>query len=311
MKYNIPKRALGKTGLDVTVISLGGAALGSNPNRLLYGKSVSDDVAIDTVKEALKDGINYIDTSPLYGESERRIGLAIEGIKRSSFILSTKAGTRPKMEGYSARDFRRSVEMSLETLGVKYIDVLNIHDPTESDFKKAISIGGAFEEMLKMREEGLVRFFGLGVRSLKLHEEFVKSGRADVILTWMDYNLLRQNAKSLLDLCKKKDVGVVIGAPLCMGYLSGKDPRKIPSSHHHPVPSEIDMEKLIEMFEWCREKGVNLQQINNHFILNNPAATTVLIGAASPEEVRENIETAINPLDSQLYEEFFKKFPIN
>jgi len=308
MKYHLPKRTLGRTGLDVTVISFGGAAIGSNPKLLLYGMSVSDAVAIDTVNAALDRGINYIDTSPLYGESERRIGIALKGTDRKSFILSTKAGTRPFLKGYSSRDFRKSVEMSLKTLGTEYIDILYIHDPEEEDFKKAMGKAGAFEEMLKMRDEGLIRFFGLGVRSHQLHRKFIESGNADVILTWLDYNLLRQSAKDLLHLCKERNVGAVIGSPLCMGYLSGKDPRLIPREHHHDISKEVDMKKLADMYSWCKERGIDLQQINNRFILDNPGATTVLIGAASPKEVRENIETITNPLDINMYREFLDKF---
>lgn len=311
MRYDIPKRTLGRTGLNVTVISLGGAPLGSTKDCFFYGREVGDDPAINTVRVALESGINYIDTSPLYGDSERRIGMAIRGIDRKSFVLSTKAGTRPGLKGYSAKDFRKSVEMSLSSLGVDYVDILNIHDPDEKDFAYAMSRGGAFEEMLKMREEGLIRFFGLGARPHELHRRFIESGNADVILTFLDYNLLRQNANNLLHLCRERNVGAVIGSPLCMGYLSGKDPRTIPSSHHHNMSVEVDMKRLFEMYDWCKKKGIGLQQINNHFILEHPGVSTVLIGASSPDEVRENIRTIIDPLDTKLYKEFLDRFQLS
>lgn len=207
MNYSIPRRKFGRTGLEISIISLGGGPIGSNNNRFLYGRTVDDKTAIKTVEAALERGINYIDTSPFYGESERRIGRALKGVDRNSFFLSTKAGTHPVFKGYSAEKFRRSVEASLETLGVDYFDVLNIHDPEEKDFEEVMNEGGALEEMFKMREKGIIKFFGLGVRSHQLHKRFIESGNADVILTWLDYNLLRQSAGDLLNLCKERNVG--------------------------------------------------------------------------------------------------------
>src|SRR5438309_10537149 len=88
----IPLRRLGRTGLDVTRFSLGGAGIGRRDN-------VDDSSAAETVQRALAAGINYIDTSPLYGESERRVGLALEGVPRDSYVLSTKTGTHPERRG--------------------------------------------------------------------------------------------------------------------------------------------------------------------------------------------------------------------
>jgi aryl-alcohol dehydrogenase-like predicted oxidoreductase len=304
MNTQLHKRRLGKTDLDVTEI-------GSSSECTFFGRPNDDETAAKTVIYALENGINLIDTSPLYAESQRRIGIALRDYgKRQSFILSCKAGTHPEIKGYTADAFRKSVEDSLKTLHTDYLDILHIHDPEEIDFETAMTPEGALEEMIKMKEERIIRYFGLGVRSHELHRRFIESGYADVILTWLDYNLLRQNASELLTLCRRMDVGVMIGAPLCQGYLSGKDPRLIPKTHHHDMSKEVDLKKLYEMYDWCKDKNVNLQEFNNHFILQNPNADTIIIGAASPLEVKENIDSITKPFNWGLYEEFLDTFNI-
>ncbi len=115
------KRRLGRTELLVTSLSLGGARIGSD--------HVTDDEAIEAVHRAITLGINYLDTSPLYGESERRVGLALADGWREKIYLATKTGTHPKWRGdYSASGTRRSVENSLRLLGTDYLDVCLVHD---------------------------------------------------------------------------------------------------------------------------------------------------------------------------------------
>ena len=311
MSNQLLKRKLGKTGLYVTEISLGGAGVGSSSEITFFGKPNNDENAIKTVIYALDNGINLIDTSPLYAESQKRIGIALKEYgKRHSFILSSKAGTHPELKGYTADIFRKSVEDSLRTLHTDYLDILHIHDPEETDFETAMNSGGALEEMIKMREEGIIRYLGLGVRSHELHRRFIESGNADVILTWMDYNLLRQSGRELLSLCGKEGVGVMVGSPLCQGYLSGKDPRLIPKTHHHDMSKEANFKKLYNMYDWCRSRNANLQEFNNHFIKQNPNVSTIVIGAASPQEVRENMESITKPFNWELYEEFLDTFNI-
>ena len=112
----LPKRRLGRTNLEVTSLSLGGAGLGRD--------DVTDDQAVDAVHRAIELGINYLDTSPLYGESERRVGLALDRGWREKVYLATKTGTHPQWRGdYSASGTRRSVENSLRLLKTDNLDV--------------------------------------------------------------------------------------------------------------------------------------------------------------------------------------------
>ncbi len=132
----LPKRRLGRTELGGTCLGMGGARIGGN--------DVSDVEAVEAVRRAITLGINYLDTSPLYGESERRIGLALADGWREKIYLATKTCTHPKWRGdYSASGTRRSVENSLSLLGTDYLDVCLAHDPSNMD--PVIAKDGALE----------------------------------------------------------------------------------------------------------------------------------------------------------------------
>jgi aryl-alcohol dehydrogenase-like predicted oxidoreductase len=171
------------SGKPLSKLSLGGAALGSCKDKVFFGKTISDVQAIETVLEALNNGINLIDTSPFYGDSERKIGMALlEYGNRESVLISTKAGTHPSIKGYSADIIKRSIDNSLKQLQVSYLDIVHIHDPGIDDFDKLMEDGGGIETLTELRYQGVIRNIGLGVRDHKLHSKFINSGFADVIL---------------------------------------------------------------------------------------------------------------------------------
>ena len=123
----------------------------------------TDDEAVEAVHRAIDLGINYLDTAPLYGESERRVGLALADGWREKIYLATKTGTHPEWRGdFSAAGTRRSVENSLRLLGTDYLDVCLVHDP--DSMAPVVAKDGALDELQRMREEGLIKFIGLGVR---------------------------------------------------------------------------------------------------------------------------------------------------
>ena len=186
----MPLRRLGRTGLEVTGLSMGGAGIGRG--------DVTDDDAVEAVHRGIELGINYLNTSPLYGESERRVGLGLADGWREKVFLATKTGTHPEWRGdFSASGTRKSVENSLCLLGTDYLDVCLVYDP--DSMSPIIAKGCALEELQRMREEGLIRFIGLGVREHEFHRIAIATGLVDVILTYLDYTLLSQTtADSLL-----------------------------------------------------------------------------------------------------------------
>jgi hypothetical protein len=145
----MPRRAFGKTGLSVSVFGLGCFPVGG----------IADDAeAVALVRHALDQGCTYLDTAPSYsdGVSERRVGAAIKGRPRESFVLATKTHTRTE------RDARRDLERSLERLGVQQIDLVQVHAVSDAaDLERALAPEGPLAALKKAREEKLVRFLGV------------------------------------------------------------------------------------------------------------------------------------------------------
>ena len=286
----LPLRRLGRTDLKVTAFGMGGAGIGRS--------NVTDDEAIEAVHRAIELGVNYLDTAPLYGESERRVGLALAGGWREKVYLATKTGTHPEWRGdYSASGTRRSVENSLRLLGTDYLDVCLVHDPSSMD--PVIAKDGAFDELQRMREEGLVKFIGLGVREHKFHRIAIETGVVDVILTYLDYTLLSQTvADSLIPLATENDIGVINGSPIAMGLLSGLEP----DADSKPP----DGEKAYQLWQWAEENNQNLLNLAIQFCLRQPLIHTNLTGSKDAIEVEQNFAAATTPVP----EEIWKRLPI-
>ncbi len=283
----LQKRRLGRTELQVTSLSLGGARIG--------GSNVTDDEAVGTVRRAITLGINYLDTSPLYGESESRIGLALADGWREKIYLATKTGTHPKWRGdYSAAGTRRSVENSLRLLGTDYLDVCLVHDPSNMD--PVVTKGGALDELQRMREEGLVKFIGLGVREHEFHKIAIETGIVDVILTYLDYTLLSQTANEwLLSFASENDIGVINGSPIAAGLLSGVEP----NVKERPPEGE----KAYKLWQWAVDNNLNLLNLAIQFCLRQPLIATNLTGSKNATEVEQNFAAATTPVSEDVWKQ--------
>ncbi len=284
---------LGRTGLEVSALSLGGAGIGGG-----Y-QPVSDREGIETVQYALAHDINYIDTSPLYGESERRIGLALEGVPRRQYVLSTKTGTHPQREGdYSWDGTLWSVENSLRLLKTDYIDLLLVHDPSnEQDMDAIFAPRGAIEALGHLKAQGVIGFSGLGQRNHDWHRRAILSGRFDVILTYNDYHPIRTTAltQGLLELAKQHDVGVINGSPLAHGLLNGVDPQVVNASRNMRW-GEQEVAAAQRLYDWCRANGVPMLAVVLQFCLRQPLIDCTLTGAKTASELAQNLEAVQTPM---------------
>lgn len=292
----LPRRRLGRTEMHVTELALGGVGIGG-----LYGP-VEEERAAGAVRRALDLGINYIDTSPLYMASEERLGRVFRamGGKPADLYLSTKMGTHPARRGdYSAEGARWSVENSLRLLGVDAVDCLLIHDPrSEAELEQALGLGGAVEELERMRDAGVVRSIGLGVREHHYHRRAIASGKIDVILTYGDYNLVRQTAAPLIDAAAAAGVGVIAAQAVLAGLLTGPDPR-----HEERLRGHRDLAAALDWRDWALERGASLQALAIQFCLRNPKVGCVLVGAKTAQEVEENVAAATQPIAAAIWRE--------
>jgi aryl-alcohol dehydrogenase-like predicted oxidoreductase len=291
----LERRRLGRTGMDVTVVGCGGVALGS----FHAGEEIDDAQAIATLRRAYEVGINYVDSSPLYNESERRFGLALRelGGKPPGTFISTKTGTHPSRRyDYSAEATRWSVRNSLELLGLDSVDMVLVHDPPSME--PVLAPGGALDELERMRDEGLLRAIGLGCRPLEHHRQAVRSGRLDALLTFGAYSLLAQEAADLIDEAHSAGVGVIVAQAIVAGLLAGPDPALSERMRGRP-----EYARARPWWIWANERGLPLQAVAVQWVLRNPKVGCVLIGPRAPAEVEENVRLAATPLPEAVWAE--------
>lgn len=290
-------RPLGRTQVQVTALSLGGAGLGG-----IFGP-VSDAEGVAAVEKALELGLNYLDTSPFYKEAERRMGLALRGVPRSRYCLSSKVGTHPARPGdYSAAAVYWTVANSLQVLGVDYLDICLIHDTRPEGLAQALAPGGALAALVDLKRQGVVRAIGLGVQGHDLHRRAMDTGHLDVSLTVNDYTLLRQSVLAgVCDYAEPRGVGVIAGAALAMGLLSGRDPHSIGTPVWQPPQAEVAAAARVHA--WCREWGVSVLALALQFSLRQPRLACTLIGAATPQEVQGCWAAATAPIPEGVWAE--------
>ncbi|MCZ8514332.1 aldo/keto reductase [Paenibacillus filicis] len=292
----LEKRRLGQTEMNVTAMSMGGAGIGG-----IFG-DVSDADGVAAVEKALELGMNWVDTSPFYFEAERRIGIALRGVPRERYYLSSKAGThRDRFQDYSADAIYWSVENSLRTMGVDYLDICLIHDPLPQHMDKVLGHGGAIEALVELKGQGVIRSIGIGVRSHETIRRAIDTGHLDMALTFNDYTLLRQTVlEGVCDHADARGVSVVNGAALGMGLFSGRDPRSVGTPRW--TPRQDDVAAAVRVFEWCREQNVSILGLALQFSLRQRRLTSTLIGASSAKEVEECWIAATSPIAEQTWE---------
>ncbi len=290
----IPRKHFGATSLNVSTLGLGGAWIGVTDG------SVSDRQALRTVYAAIEAGIDYIDTSPLYGASEQRIGRALRDGLRQKVVLATKTGTRRERPyDYSGDATRWSVEKSLKALGTDHLDVVLIHDPKNAE--SFFAQGAALDTLESMRASGWLRYIGIGVRDLEILAECIRSDRFDVILTFMECNLISQRAQdTLLDLAKKRGIAVINGSPLHMGLLANVNRPASDSSASKRWPQE-DLLRAEKLRSWSAAQGIDLVALALQYSMAQEGVALTLNGARSPQEVAHSISCATRALPEDVW----------
>ena len=284
----LERRTLGRTRLEVSALGLGGAGLGGQH----YG-AVSEREAVETVQRALELGINLIDTSPAYGDSERRIGLALQGVRQHA-VISSKTGTHPIYRGYDFETTLLSVENSLRQLQTDRIDLLLIHDPDPEQFRQAIGKHGALEALEYLKDQRVIRAIGLGVRDHALHLQAIQSQRFDALLTFLDYTLLNTSAaRTILPSASEQEIGVMNGSVLAMGLLSGAHPYQHFKQTLTWAGEEWPELALAQNFwQWAQDGHHDLKAFALQFSLLEPRIQSTLVGAKTPNEIEQMTRAA-------------------
>jgi D-threo-aldose 1-dehydrogenase len=306
----LPRRPLGRTGLQVSALGFGTAPLGDLYRRL------DDSTAIAAVERAFALGINLVDTSPLYGHglSEHRCGAAIRRVPRREIVVCTKVGRwmdpfhgRGSGSGfvggqphravvdYSYDGTMRSVEQSLLRLGIDRLDLLLIHDvdvwthgvdAIEDRFREAMT--GAYVALDQLRGEGVVAGIGIGVNEAETCVRFALAGSFDTMLLAGRYSLLEQPALAqFLPLAQQQGMGVLLGGVFNSGILASGAVAGA-KYNYQDAPPQI-LEKVARIQRVCDAHGVALPTAALHFALGHPAVASVVLGAETPQEVERNV----------------------
>ncbi|MGE3917248.1 MAG: aldo/keto reductase [Hyphomicrobiaceae bacterium] len=319
----LPRRMLGRTGLEVTALGFGSAPLGD-----IY-EVLDDATAINTVETAAELGVNLFDTAPLYGQgsAEHRIGTALRRRPRGSYVVSTKVGRllTPAPRGrvktsrfvgglefdvtndYTYDAAMRSHEQSLHRLGLPAVDLVLIHDadawthgPEEGPKRYKEAMEGAYRALAKLRSEGVIKGIGLGLNDPVYMARYLRDGDFDCILMAGRYSLLEQPALAeVLPLCQQRNIGVMLGGVFNSGILA-TGPVAGARYNYTPAPPEI-LDKVQRIERVCAAHGVPLATAAMHFPLGHPAVSSLALGAVKPDEVRLNVAAMTTRVPAALW----------
>lgn len=286
-------------------LGFGGAPLGN------MFAAIDEATAEATVAAAWQAGIRYYDTAPHYGAglSEHRFGAVLRGHPRDSYVLSTKVGRVLKPDpsvlsgpppfdaglpfraeyDYSADGTLRSIEDSLQRMGLARIDVVYVHDIAEDAHGPgwrepfAAAMKGAGRALVRLREEGVIRAWGLGVNRVEACEAALAQSDPDVFLLAGRYTLLDQAAlPSLFPSCAARGVRAVVGGPFNSGMLAG-------GAHFDYVPASAPLlDRRARLQSVCEVHGVDLRAAALRFCAAHPVVSAVIPGAKTPAKVSQN-----------------------
>ena len=282
---------------------------------------VSEEDAQTTLAAAWKAGMRYFDTAPLYGAglSETRLNHFLRGKRRSEYVVSTKVGrllqvsppkerlgigkffdtpSRREIYDYTYDGVMRSLEFSLERLGLDSVEILFVHDidvfthgsTAARDGHVETLMSSGYKALVKLRDEKVIKAFGGGINEWQVAETLTRRGDFDIFLLAGRYTLLEQKAlNSFLPLCEERGIGIVLGGPYNSGILAtGAKPGAY--YDYAKAPKEI-LEHVHRIENVCKRHKVKLPEAALRFPLAHPSVVSVIPGGVSPREVNLNVKT--------------------
>ena len=279
----------GKNSLQVTNFGFGTAPIGNVA-------AVSDADAEATIQRAYELGVRLFDSAPLYGlgESELRIGRALKGVPRDSYVISTKIGRVLNADrsafvyDFSYDGVMRSLEGSLQRLGTDHVEIVLVHDP-DADVvdREKDALNGAFPALRDLRHQGVIKAIGAGMNQWQMEQRFAQQADPDVFLLAGRYTLLEQTSLGFLNLCKGKGIGIFLGGVYNSGILA-TGPKDDAKYNYNNAPAEI-LEKARKINAICERHGVALNVAALHFACAHPTITSLVVGSVKPAEVEANV----------------------
>ena len=318
---------VGNGGLTFTELGFGAAPIGN-----LF-RAISDDDAHAVLEAAWAGGVRYFDTAPLYGLglSETRLNRILRGKRRADYVLSSKIGrllqavpsdqsdgvgkwidvpSRREIYDYGYDATMRSLEFSLERLGVDRIDILYAHDLDIFNHGSQAALQARLEEfmaggcraLVSLRDQGVIRAFGGGLNEWEPCQWLLERGDFDIFLLAGRYTLLEQEAlQSFLPLCQSRGVGIVVGGPYNSGILA-IGPKPGVHYNYAPAPDWV-MAKTARLQDICAAHGVRLVDAAFQFALRHPAVVSVIPGGQGLGEMASNLSAATVKIQDALWQD--------
>jgi voltage-dependent potassium channel beta subunit len=290
-------RRLGNAGLKVSAVSLGGW--------LTYGASVQDDTAIQCLRTAVENGVNFIDMADIYarGESERVAGEALKDYRRQDLVISSKTYW-PMSENINDRGLNRkhimeSVEGSLKRLGTDYVDIYFAHR-----FDEETPVEEVVRAMDDLVHQGKVLYWGTSFWSAAQIESAIGAGKSlNAYLPQVEqprYNMLDRSIEAeVLPTAAKHGMGLTVFSPLAQGFLTGKYNDGLPEGSRGATSQWLDnvltpenITKVRGLTDLAGELGITMSQLALAWILRRPEISSAITGATNPEHVLTNIQAA-------------------
>ena len=291
---DLPRRTLGRTGLEVTALGYGAMELRGEPR----GPAVSDDDANRILNAVLDSGINFIDTSPDYGNSEEHIGRSIAH-RRGEYFLASKCGclvgAPPAPAGqrnphvFTAENVRAGVEQSLRRMKTDYLDLVQFHiSPSKTELEEQ----GALDELKKLQAEGKVRYLGMSGTLPNLREH-ISMGVFDEFQ--IPYSALEREHEAAIAEASAAGAGIVIRGGVARGAPAEWDRAR----QGLPVKDRWEGAKLDDLLD-----GMSRMEFTLRFTLSLPQLATTIVGTRNPAHLQENLAAAAKgPLPADVYEE--------
>jgi aryl-alcohol dehydrogenase-like predicted oxidoreductase len=293
-------RTLGRTGIRISEVSLGGW--------LTYGNTVEKSVTRDVTRRALELGINHIDTADVYaqGECEKALGEVLEGVRRASYVLASKVfwptGPGPNDKGLSRKHIHETIDISLKRLRTDYLDIFycHRHDP-ETPLEETVA---AMEDLVS---RGKILAWGVSCwTSDQIRAACRLAGRHKPVVNQPPYNVFaRQIEKDVLATCAAEGLGVAVWSPLAQGVLTGK------YLHERPPGSRAlnekvnkfmqkyftpDMQRVVErLVAIARDACLTPSQLALGWCLRRAELTCVIVGATHVGQLEETAKAAALP----------------
>ncbi len=300
---NLEKTRLGDTGLSVSPICFGTSALGNMPDT--YGYEVGEAQAHETVRAIFDGPVNFLDVSRNYGfgRSERRIGDVIRerGGLPEGFVVSTKLD-RASDDRFDVDRVRRSLEESLQALGLEKVQILHLHDPEYAASPDDVTRkGGSVDELFKMKEEGLADAVGLAAGRTDIMMPILRDWDFDVLITHNRFTLTNRHAEEMIDFATGKGTAVFNAAPYSGGVLA-KGSAEFPRYVYQQASDEaLDPVRRVEAV--CAKYNIPPGAAALQFSMRDDRIASTICGVSKPERITQTLEWAAFPIPDEAWAE--------